>query len=76
MARTSTPDNAMMRKQRDADLGPPQEDGALDEKTERIEESVRANKGISQAREDRGLDGSETERVLKRAVENEGRTGR
>lgn len=43
-------------------------DDTLARKTKDIEESVRGNKGLSQARGDRGHDGSETEDALKRST--------
>lgn len=51
-----------------------------DEKRERklrdVEENVRGNKGLAEARTDRGFDGSETEAALKRATEEKRRGSR
>jgi hypothetical protein len=44
-------------------------DNSIARKTRDIEQSVRGNKGLSQARDDRGYDDSETEEVLKRATD-------
>jgi hypothetical protein len=44
-------------------------DDTVARKTKDIEESVRGNKGLSQARDDRGYDGSETDEALKRSAE-------
>jgi hypothetical protein len=44
-------------------------DDSVARKTKDIEESVRGNKGLSQAREDRGSDDSETEEALRRSTD-------
>jgi hypothetical protein len=43
-------------------------DNSIARKTKDIEESVRGNKGLSQARDSRGHDDSETEDALKRST--------
>ncbi len=78
MARTTKP-NDMADKRRAAEAGKPTADqpasdeNALEKRIERLEqrleESVRGNDGLGISRTDRGLDGSETEDALKRAVD-------
>lgn len=59
----------------DADVGQraKEEDAERDDtiarKTKDVEESVRGNKGLSQARDDRGYDDSETDKALRRSTE-------
>lgn len=77
MARTTKPSD-MAAKRRAAEVGKPAVDqpandqSALEKRVERLErrleESVRGNDGLGISRTDRGLDGSETEDALKRAV--------
>jgi hypothetical protein len=70
-----------MRPKSNADFNPADDDAgqrAKEEAAERddttarkikdVEQSVRGNKGLSQARDDRGNDGSETEEALKRST--------
>jgi hypothetical protein len=77
MARTTKP-NDTAAKSRATEAGKPAVDqlandqNALEKRVERLErrleESVRGNDGPGISRADRGLDGSETEDALKRAV--------
>ena len=78
MARTMKPNEDMAARRRTAEAGKPAIDqpesgeNALEKRVERLErrleESVRGNDGLGISRTDRGLDGSETEDALKRAV--------
>ena len=72
MARTTKPTD-VTAKRRAAEAGKPTSDeNALEKRVERLErrleESVRGNDGLGISRTDRGLDDSETEDALKRAV--------
>jgi hypothetical protein len=44
-------------------------DNSIARKSKDVKESVRGNKGLSQARDDRGYNDSETEEALKRSTE-------
>ena len=78
MARTTRPTDDMSAKRRAADTGKPavdqptSDENALEKRIERLErrleESVRGNDGLGISRTDRGLDGSETDDALIRAV--------
>jgi hypothetical protein len=78
MARTPRSNDEMPAKRRAAVAGKPALDqpasdkNALEKRVERLErrleESVRGNDGLGVSRADRGLDGSETDDALKRAV--------
>lgn len=76
MARTTKPIDEMTAKRRAAEAGKPAVDrpasDALEKRIERLErrleDSVRGNDGLGISRTDRGLDDSETEDALKRAV--------
>jgi hypothetical protein len=73
MARTTKPTD-VTAKRRAAEAGKPavdqpaSDENALEKRVERLEESVRGNDGLGISRADRGLDDSETEDALKRAV--------
>jgi hypothetical protein len=77
MARTTKPTD-VTAKRRAAEAGKPaidqpaSDENALEKRVERLErrleESVRGNDGLGISRTDRGLDDSETEDALKRAV--------
>ncbi|WP_206078933.1 hypothetical protein [Allomesorhizobium camelthorni] len=74
MVRTTRP-NDMTAKRRAAEAGKPavgqpaSDENAPKKRVGRLEESVRGNDGLGISRADRGgLDGSETEDALKRAV--------
>ncbi|WP_353643361.1 hypothetical protein [Mesorhizobium sp. WSM2239] len=77
MARRTRP-NDMPAKRRAAEAGKPavdqpaSDENALEKRIERLErrleKSVRGNDGLGISRTDRGLDDSETEDALKRAV--------
>jgi hypothetical protein len=79
MARTTNPNDRMPAKRRAAGAGnpvvdqPASDENAMEKRIERLErrleESVRGNEGLGVSRADRGLEGSETEDALKRAVE-------
>ena len=79
MARTTKPIDDMTAKRRAIESGKPavdqpgSDENALEERIERLErrleESVRGNDGLGISRTDRGLDGSETDDALKRAVD-------
>jgi hypothetical protein len=76
--RPTEPKDEMAAARRAAEKGQPVVDGELADENQlekrierledRLEESVRGNDGLAIARTDRGLDNSETEDALQRAV--------
>ncbi|MBA3448344.1 MAG: hypothetical protein H0T56_12190 [Pseudaminobacter sp.] len=78
MTRMIKPGHGMAAKRQATEEGKPaverlqSGENALEKRIERLEqrmeESVRGNDGLAVSRTDRGLDGSETEDALKRAV--------
>ncbi len=78
MSRARKSGDDMAAKRQAAESGKPTidrpaaDENQLEKRIERLEkkleESVRGNEGLAVARTDRGIDGSETEDALKRAV--------
>ena len=78
MSRTTEPKDEMAAKRRATERGKPvvdvlgADENQLEKRIERLErkleESVRGNDGLALVRDDRGLDFSETEDALERAV--------
>ena len=78
MSRTTEPKDEMAAKRRATERGKPvvdvpgADENQLEKRIERLErkleESVRGNDGLALVRDDRGLDSSETEDALERAV--------
>ena len=76
MANVSNPDDDMMKKQQEADLGHPQDhplpahaDGAVHAKIERLDASVDADGFLSSQYDATELDTANSEQARKRAIE-------